>query len=81
VGEAERQALAEDIGRDGAGLLVALFDPTAPQRLCHVPAADTLRQVWVQNYFYEDGQIRWRTNENIPPPARYLGSPYDEEAH
>jgi len=81
VGEAERQALAEDIGRDGAGLLVALFDPTAPQWLCHVPAADTLRQVWVQNYFYEDGQVRWRTNENIPPPARYLGSPYDEEAH
>ena len=81
VGEAERQALAEVIGRDGAGLLGALFDPTAPQWLCHVPAANTLRQVWVQNYFYEDGQTRWRTNENIPPPARFLGSPYDEEAH
>src|SRR5260221_3716849 len=81
LGEAERQAFAEDIGRQGRELLDALFDPTAPEWLRHVPAVELLRQVWVQNYQRIDDAVRWRSSENIPPPARYLGSPYDEEAH
>ena len=31
--QAERQAVAEAIGRDGYHLLAAIFDPTAPPRL------------------------------------------------
>src|SRR5260221_4340131 len=81
LGEAERQAFAEDIGRQGRELLDALFDPTAPEWLRHVPAVELLRQVWVQNYQRIDDAVRWRSSENIPPPSRYIGSPYDEEAH
>jgi transposase len=77
---AERQTLAELIGRDGAMLLAAIFDPAAPPLLRDIPAIEILRQIWVQNYFYEDGQLRWRSNEDIPPPARYISSPYDREA-
>jgi transposase len=40
-----------------------------------------LRQVWVQNYQRVDETVRWRSSEDIPPPSRYIGSPYDEEAH
>lgn len=28
-----------------------------------------------------DDVVRWRSSENIPPPSRYIGSPYDEDAH
>jgi hypothetical protein len=57
AGEAERQMFAEEIGRDGAALLDALFDPAAPQWLRQVPATEILRQVWVQNYLWSDGVI------------------------
>ncbi len=77
---AERQSLAEVIGRDGADLLEAIFAPTAPPLLRQIPAVEILRQIWVQNYRWEDGQLRWRSNEEIPPPARFISSPYDPEA-
>jgi transposase len=81
LGEAERLAFAEEIGEHGRELLDALFDPTAPRWLREVPAAEILRQVWVQNYQRIDDIVRWRSSDNIPPPSRYIGSPYDEEAH
>ncbi|SRR5258708_5349886 len=81
LGEAERLAFAEEIGQQGRELLDALFDPTAPQWLRSVPAVEMLRLVWVQNYQRVDDVVRWRSSENIPPPSRYISSPYDEEAH
>ena len=81
LGEAQREAFAEEIGRQGRELLDALFDPTAPEWLRQVPAVELLRQVWVQNYQRIDDVVRWRSSENIPPPSRYIGSPYDQEAH
>jgi transposase len=81
LGEAERLAFAEEIGQQGRELLDALFDPTAPQWLRQVPAVELLRQVWVQNFQRVDQTVRWRSSENIPPASRYIGSPYDEEAH
>lgn len=79
--EAERLAFAEEIGQQGRELLDVAFDPTAPEWLRSVPALEILRQVWVQNYQRVDDAVRWRSSENIPPPSRYIGSPYDEEAH
>jgi transposase len=81
LGEAAREAFVEDIGRQGRELLDALFDPTAPEWLRQVPAVEILREVWVQNYQRIDDAVRWRSSEDIPPPSRYIGSPYDEEAH
>src|SRR5262249_39372156 len=80
LGEAAREAFAEDIGRQGRELLDALFDPAAPEWLRQVPAVEILRQVWVQNYQRIDDSVRWRSSEDIPPPSRYIGSPYDQEA-
>jgi transposase len=81
LGEAARLAFAEEIGQQGRELLDALFDPTAPQWLRHVPAVEILREVWVQIDLRIDEVVRWRSSEDIPPPSRYIGSPYDEEAH
>ncbi|HEU5377530.1 MAG TPA: hypothetical protein VFV38_19070 [Ktedonobacteraceae bacterium] len=76
---AERQELAETIGRDGALLLEAIFDAAAPRWLREIPAL-VLRRIWVQNDWYEDDHLHWRSVEDIPPSTLYIGSPYDHEA-
>ena len=80
LGETARLAFAEEIGEQGRELLDAIFDPAAADWLRQVPAVDLLRRVWVQNYHRVEGRVRWRSSENIPPPSRYIGSPYDEQA-
>jgi transposase len=81
LGEEARRAFAEMIGADGASLLNAIYEATAPGFLQEMPAVEILRQVWVQNYMWIEGTIRWRSSEDIPPAAQYIGSPYDTEAH
>ena len=80
-GEEARHAFAEVIGVDGTSLLNAIYDAAAPAFLQEIPAVEILRQVWVQNYARIEGKVSWRSSEDIPPAARYIGSPYDIEAH
>ena len=65
------------IGADGHHLLAAVYAPTAPAGLADLPAVETLRRVWVQQFFVEEGRCRWRSNENIPPPSLIIASPYE----
>jgi transposase len=39
-----------------------------------------LRRIWVQNYFWVEGHIHWRSQEDLPPAAKFIASPYDQEA-
>jgi transposase len=79
--KAERQAYAEVMGADGHALLAALYHPQTPSWLGQLPAVETLRQVWMQQFYQEAGQVRWRTEkEGIPPAAQLINSPYDMEA-
>src|SRR5439155_12264880 len=39
-----------------------------------------LRRIWVQNYFWVEGHIQWRSQEDLPPAAKFIASPYDPEA-
>jgi transposase len=78
--EAGREALAATIGADGYDLLAAVFEPQAPAWLRTLPAVETLRQVWIQQFCVVDDQVRWRRPGELPPPGRRLPSPYDPEA-
>jgi transposase len=78
--EPARQALAETIGADGQRLLQAVYGPAAPAWLREVPAVQTLRQVWVQQYHAAAGPARWRGAPDLPPAQRLIQSPYDPEA-
>lgn len=69
------------IGADGHRLLTAIYEQTAPAWLRDLPAVKILRQVWVQQYFMEEGHCRWRRNDNIPPPSLLIASPYDPDVH
>jgi transposase len=78
--QADRQMVAEVIGEDGWTLLADIFDPVAPTFLREVPAVQILRQIWVQNYRYENGHLFWREQNDIPPATTFINSPYDPEA-
>ena len=77
-----RQAEGEKIGADGHGLLDAIYSEDAPSWLREVPAVETMRKVWMQNYLREqDGSAKWRTSEiGIPPSTKFVGSPFDPDA-
>jgi transposase len=76
----ERQATAELIGRDGSQLLSDLYAAEAPAFLREVPAVEILRRIWIQNYVWVEGQLHWRSNEELPPGQQFINSPYDQEA-
>ena len=77
----EREALAATVGADGAALLTAVDAGDAPPWLREVPAVETLRRVWGQNYAQDEGGVRWRSDDDTPPAAECISSPYDPEAH
>ncbi len=88
---AEREALLVTIGEDGKHLLEAVRGLTeslghAPQaeQLRELPGVEFLRRMWVQQYWTEveeDGhaRLRLRGDDNQPPGALRLHSPYDED--
>jgi transposase len=78
--EAERLVLAEQIGRDGRALLSAIYAPSTLSWLRQIPAVQTLRQIWLQNFYQEDGALTWRRAGHLPPAAKALCSPFDTQA-
>lgn len=80
TGADERRRYADQIGQDGYALLMAAF-AAGPPWLRSIPAVQTLRRVWVQQFRVDAGRIRWRTEEDgFPPAADFISSPYDTEA-
>jgi transposase len=49
--------------------------------LREVPAVEILRRVWVQQFSLTEGQVRWRSDDTIPPASLLIASPSDPEAH
>lgn len=80
TGEKEREAYAEIVGGDGNTLLDALWSADSPVWLRSVPAVETLRRVWVQDFVTSEGRVRWRQTDNVPPSSLRINSPYDIEA-
>ncbi len=72
---------AELIGSDGSRLLSLVYESSAPALLKELPAVQCLRQSWVFQYYTDDGHLRWRKTEDLPPAGRRYDSPYDPEAH
>jgi len=76
----EREALAVSIGQDGLRLLEMVDAPDAPQWLKEIPAIQTLRQVWEQQYKLTGEELEWRTAKEVPPRSEVITSPYDTDA-
>jgi len=80
-GQAAREAFAVLVGGDGHALLAAVYALDAPAWLREVPAVALLRRVWVQQFRLDEGAVRWRAADDIPPASVFIGSPYDADAH
>lgn len=68
------------IGKDGSTLLNAIYASSAPTWLRDIPVVQTLRRVWVQQFFWQEGELRWREITTIPAAGDCINSPYDPEA-
>jgi transposase len=79
-GEGPRKALGEEIGRDGHRLLAAAYDPSAPEWLRELPAVQTLRRAWVNQFYAEGDRVTWRDRTELPPASLRFDSPYDPDA-
>lgn len=75
--ESKRLAWVEQTGEDGHYLLSMLYADETLSAFWGIPALETLRQVWLQNFERVDGHLSWRENTNMPPAGLYIGSPYD----
>jgi transposase len=79
-GEDARGRWLGQVGRDGFTLLDAVAAPGAPEWLAQVPAVETLRQAWDQQYHRDGQEMRWREGKDLPPGEQRLASPYDPGA-
>ena len=78
--QAARVALTLTIGHDGWRLLATIDHAEAPSWLREVPAVAILRQIWMQNYWWDGAQLHSREADHIPLAAQCISSPYDSEA-
>lgn len=79
--ETERSALGATIGRDGVLLLQALENTPEMPWLRDVPALQTLRRIWREQYTeFSAEAICFREKKDLDIPANLIASPYDTEA-
>jgi transposase len=78
----KKEAYLKQVGMDGHCLLTAIYESEASLWLAAIPVVDTLRQMWLQQYWVESEIVYWRTEkEGLPPSAQFISSPYDTDAH
>jgi transposase len=75
----EKEALQIQIGADGWHLLTAIYEPQTPTELRTLLEVEIMRQIWIQQYYVENGQLKWREQDNLPPNSLLIQSPYDIE--
>jgi transposase len=81
-GKKRRLELAIAIGQDGYYLLNAALHETAPAEVRTLPAIDIMRRIWVQQFYWCEGDVHWRTKKKWgqPPAGKMLSSMEDLEA-
>lgn len=80
--KAKLEKLAQTIGEDGHYLLAAIYQEDTPTKIRSLFTVEVLRQVWVQQYYLEDGRSYWRKkgDQGFPPSGKMIASPDDLDA-
>lgn len=75
------QTLALTIGGDGYDLLQAVYKDETPLAIRSLSSIETLRRIWVQQYYSVDTEVQWREKGEygLPPSRQMLASPDDLE--
>jgi transposase len=77
----QQEAVMEQMGQDGSRLLSELWRESAPPSLRALPEVEGLRKMWMQQFFWQEGVLRLRNKDNLPPAHLTLRSAYDHQAH
>lgn len=78
--KSEQEQLGNQMGVDGFYLLDQIYSVETPEWFRFLPAVETLRQVWIQQFYApEDGIVQWRSQKDLPPASVAIHSPYDIE--
>lgn len=79
--QTKREQLAVVIGTDGHNLLQAIHFGTCPAVLKTSPKVAMLQRIWIQQYYWCEGKVFWRTKEKLgqPPAQDMIASPDDLE--
>jgi transposase len=78
-GVAARQAYAEQVGADGASLLARVQQADTPEHVRALASLQELEIVWQQQFAQQEGRVRLRNKDDLPPNAERHDSPYDPE--
>jgi transposase len=80
--KAKLEKLAQAIGEDGHYLLAVIYQEDTPTKISSLFTVEVLRQVWVQQYYLEDGRSYWRKkgDQGFPPSGKMIASPDDLDA-
>jgi transposase len=78
-GEAARQQYAEQVGADGVSLLARVQQAETPEVVCALASLQELDIVWRQQFVQQEGTVRLRNKDDLPPNAERHDSPYDPE--
>jgi transposase len=78
--QSERDTYAQTVGEDGFQLMDLIGAPKAPVGLSELPHIQALRQVWARHYKREEGQVSFRTKQEMSNEVENVESPYDTEA-
>jgi transposase len=79
--EQARIERAVEVGWDGYRLLEAVHALDAPAELAGLEAVQVLRATWIQQFYRDGSQVRWRDKQTGLPPGKLLIlNPYDLDA-
>lgn len=76
-----REELVKTMAIDGMNLLNSVYSDNSPHWLRELPAVQNLRQKWVHQFYFIEGELRMRDIKDLPPASLRFNSPYDPEAH
>ncbi len=76
----ERSEIAVMMGIDGNYLLALIWSNSELEWLRHLESVEILRQVWIQQFYVDNGSLKLREASNCPPGAILINSPYDSDA-
>lgn len=78
--EKQREELVQQIGVDGYRLLGIIYEHPCPPEVRELVEVERMRQIWVQQFWCDDGEVRLRETKDTPQGENLIQSPFDMEA-
>ncbi len=78
--EKEQEEIAVKMGQDGLALWERFIASPFYEEWHTLEEVAVWREIWVQQYYIEEGQIKWRKKGELPPASKAIATPHDVQA-